>query len=84
MGKVITTVVTDMLVFLTVRHSILPSKCFGGLPGRTTVDSLLYLTHNIKNAWWRKKVVTILFLDIASAFPNAMTSCLLLNMRRLR
>ena len=44
-------------------------------------DSLLYLTHNIKNAWWHKKVVTILFLDIASMFPNAMTSHLLLNMR---
>ena len=83
MGKVITAVVTDVLVFLTVRHSILLSKCFGGFPSRTTVDSLLYLTHNIKNAWQRKKVVTILFLDIASTFPNTMTSHLLLNMRRL-
>ena len=33
MGKVITAVVTDMLIFLTVQQSILPSKCFGGLPG---------------------------------------------------
>ena len=55
MGKVVTTVVTDVLVFLTVWHSILPSKCFGGLPGQTMADSLLYLTCNIKNMWWRKK-----------------------------
>ena len=83
MGKVISAAITDVLVYLTVRHSLLPSKCFGGLPGRTTTDSLLYLVHNVKNAWRRKKVVTIIFLDIASAFPNAMTNRLLLNMKRL-
>ena len=83
MGKVITAVVTDVLIFLTVQHSILPSKCFDGLPGWTTADSLMYLTHNIKNMWCCKKVITILFLDIASAFPNAVTDWLLLNMRWL-
>jgi len=84
MGKVISTVITDVLVYLTIRHSLLPPKCFRGLPGHTMTDLLLYLVHNIKNAWRRKKVVTIIFLDIASAFPNAMTDCLLLNMKRLR
>src|SRR6266481_9413272 len=72
MGKVISVVVTDMLVYLTVGHSILPPKCFGGLPGCTTTDSLIYLIHNIKNAWHRKKVATIILLDITSTFPNAM------------
>ena len=32
----------------------------------------------------KQKVVTILFLNIASAFPNAMTNHLLLNMKWLR
>ena len=73
MGKVVSSVITDELVYLTMRHSLLPAKCFGGLPSRTTTDSLLYLVHNIKNAWCRRKVVTIIFLDIASTFPNAMT-----------
>jgi hypothetical protein len=83
MGKVLSGVITDVTVYLTVRHSLLPQRHFGGLPGRTTTDSLLYLTHKIKDAWRRKKVVTIIFLDIANAFPNAVTDRLLLNMKRL-
>ena len=51
MGKTVSAVMTDMLVYLTVRHNLLLAKCFGGLPGRTTTDSLLYLVNNIKNVW---------------------------------
>ena len=75
MGKVVSSVITDKLVYLTVQHSLLPSKCFGGLPGCTTTDLLLYLVHNIKNTWqcWhRRKVVIIIFPDITNAFPNTM------------
>src|SRR6266481_1942117 len=61
----------------------MPPKCFGGLPGCTTTDSLLYLVNNIKNAWRRKHVATIIFLDIAGTFQNTVTSRLLLNMRKL-
>jgi len=43
----------------------------------------LTLIHDIKNAWRQGKVITILLLDIASAFPNAVTSLLLLNMQQL-
>jgi hypothetical protein len=84
MGKIVSGVVTDIATYLTIRHSILPSHHFGGLPGRTTTDSLLYLTHKIKDAWRRRKVVTIIFLDIANAFPNAVTDRLLKNMAQLR
>ena len=64
-------------------HNLLLLKCFGSLLGRTTTDSLLYLSHNVKNTWRQKKVVTIILLDIASAFPNAITSQLILNMKWL-
>ena len=74
---------TNVLVYVTMWHNLLPMKCFGGLPGRTTTDSLIYLVHGIKNAWRQGRVVTILLLDIASAFPNAVTSRLTLNMWRL-
>ena len=64
-------------------HNLLLLKCFGGLPGCTTTNSLLYLTHDIKNVQRQKKVVTIILLDIASAFSNAVTSRLVLNMKWL-
>jgi Reverse transcriptase (RNA-dependent DNA polymerase) len=38
------------------------------------------LTHKIKNAWQRGKVVLVLFLDIEGAFPNADIDQLLHNM----
>ena len=66
-----------------VCHNLLPEKCFDGLLGHMTMDSLLYLAHDIKNVWRSKRVVTIILLDIASAFPNVVTSCLILNMRQL-
>ena len=55
----------------------------GGPPNRTIVDSLLYLTHWVKEAWHKRKVETIIFLDIANAFPNTVTDWLLKNMARL-
>ena len=73
MGKVISGVMTDITVFLTICHNLLPSWHFSGLPGRTTSDSLLYLMHHVKNAWHAQKVVMIVFLDIANTFPNAVT-----------
>ena len=49
-GKVVLAVMTNVLVYLTVQHNLLPAKCFRGLPGQTTSDSLLYLIYNVKNA----------------------------------
>ena len=83
MGKLVSAVMTDVLTYLTEHHHLLPNKCFGGLPGRTTMDSLLYLINNIKNAWRKRKVATIVFLDIARVFPNTVTERLLANMVRL-
>jgi hypothetical protein len=83
MGKILSGVMTDITVYLTIRHNLLPARHFGGLPGRTTVDSLLHLTHRVKSAWRSHKVVTIIFLDIANTFPNAVTERLLKNMARL-
>ncbi|KIJ35030.1 hypothetical protein M422DRAFT_262768 [Sphaerobolus stellatus SS14] len=71
MGKIVSGVMTDVAVYLTSHYLLLPAHHGSGLPGCTTTDSLLYLTHKIKDAWRRKRVVTIIFLDIANAFPNA-------------
>ncbi|KIJ22827.1 hypothetical protein M422DRAFT_276688 [Sphaerobolus stellatus SS14] len=84
MGKIISGVMTDIVTYITSRHALLPSRHFGGLPGRTTTDSLLFLTHKIKDSWRRRRVVTIIFLDIANTFPSAVTDRLLWNMAKLR
>ena len=35
------------------------------------MDTLHTLTYSIKDAWRKKQVVSVLFLDIEGAFPNA-------------
>src|SRR6266481_640303 len=47
-------------------------------------DAMHLLTHKIKGAWRRHKVVAMLFLDVEGAFLNAVTARLLHNMRMRR
>jgi hypothetical protein len=82
MGKVLTAIVAELLVFYTESHGLLPAHHFGGRPGRTTTDVLHLLTHKIKDAWRKRQVTVVLFLDIEGAFPNAVTSKLLHSLRK--
>jgi hypothetical protein len=58
---------------LAETYQPLPELHFGGCPGRTISNALHILTCKIKKAWKHTKVVSILFLDIEGAFPNAVT-----------
>ena len=52
------------------KHRLLPLTQFGSQPGRCTMDTMHLVVHKIKEVWRRKKVASILFLDIQAAFPN--------------
>ncbi|KAJ3486250.1 hypothetical protein NLI96_g4374 [Meripilus lineatus] len=81
-GKVLEAVVAKRLSILAEQFNLLPPNHFGGRPGRTTTDALLYLTSRIKDAWRGKGVVTVLFLDISQAFPSVSHTRLIHNLRR--
>jgi ribonuclease HI len=82
--KVLTAIVAEQLTFFAEKHQLLPSHHFGGRPGRTTTDAMHLLTHNIKNAWRKGHVAAVLFLDIEGAFPNAVPSKLIHNLKKRR
>jgi len=82
MWKVLTAIVASHITHLTEKHQLLPPNHFGGRPGRTTSDALHLLTHNIKKTWRAGKVAAVLFLDIEGAFPNAVPSRLVHNLRK--
>jgi endonuclease/exonuclease/phosphatase family metal-dependent hydrolase/predicted RNA-binding Zn-ribbon protein involved in translation (DUF1610 family) len=84
MGKVLTAIIAELLTFYTEKHALLPPMHFGGRPGRTTTDALHALTYRIKDAWRKKQVVSVLFLDIEGAFPNAVNERLLHNLKARR
>ena len=80
--KVLTAIAAELMTFYTEKYQLLPPNHFGGRPGRTTSDAVHLLTHKIKDSWRKKQVTAVLFLDIEGAFPNAVTSKLLHNMRK--
>jgi hypothetical protein len=82
MAKVLTAVVAEDISRLAEKHQLLPNTHFGGRPGRTTTDAIHYLVHRIKDAWRKNKVVSVLFLDVEGAFPNAVTERLLHNLKK--
>jgi len=80
--KVLTSIIAENITHLVEKHSLLPKTHFGGRPGHTTGDVVHYLVHRIKEAWQRGKAVSILFLDVEGAFPNAVTDRLIHNLRK--
>ena len=84
MGKVLTSIVAEQLTYYTERYALLPHLHFGGRPARTTSDAIHYLVHKIKDAWRKKQVTSVLFLDIEGAFPNAVNEKLIANLTKRR
>lgn len=82
MAKVLTAIVAEDTTRMVERHHLLPENHFGGRPGRTTTDAVHLLVHKIKDAWRRDKVVSVLFLDVEGAFPNAVTDRVIHNLRK--
>jgi len=82
LAKVLTAIVAEDISRLAEEHQLLPKTHFGGRPGRTTTDAIHYLVQRIKDAWRKGNVVSILFLDVEGAFPNAVTDHLLHNLKK--
>jgi len=58
-----------------------PENYFGSHPGRTTTDSIHYVTKYIKDAWRKGEVISTLFLDINSAFHSMVLDQLVNDMQ---
>ena len=84
MAKVLTAVVAENLSRVIEQHQLLPKTHFGGRPGRSTTDAIHYMIDRICTAWRDNKVASVLFLDVEGAFPNAVTTRLIHNLRRRR
>src|SRR6202522_1833535 len=84
MAKVLTAIVAHNLSKAIERHHLLPKTHFGGRPGRSTADAVHYLVDKVCMACRDKRVVSVLFLDVEGAFPNAVTARLTHNLKRRR
>jgi len=80
-GKLFSSIVADDLSHFCESREVFPRNQFGGRPTRSTSDSMLLLTHSIKEKWRQKKVASVLFLDVQGAFPNVVKEVLIHNMK---
>ena len=78
--KLFSTLCSKHILYLTKKHNLLPPTQFGGRPGRNTTDTMLLVTHKVKDAWRSSKVASALFLDVQEVFPNMVKEQLIHNM----
>ena len=70
LAKVLSSCVAETLVYQSMCLCLLPETHFRRLLGQSTTDSLHLMAKCIKDAWWRNKVVLVLFLDVKEALPS--------------
>lgn len=81
-AKILSACVAEDVSYMAEKHQMLPSRHFGGRPGRTTTDSLHLLVKWVRDSLRAGQVVSALFLDISGAFPNVSIPMLIHNMRK--
>jgi hypothetical protein len=84
LGKVMESIIAEILSYLTETHELLPPQHYGGRPGRSAEDALMILSENIHQAWREKKIYTAIFMDVAGAFNNVHHERLIHNLRKRR
>jgi ribonuclease HI len=84
LGKVMESVIAEIISYLTETHELLPPHHFGGRPGRSAEDAMMILSESIHRAWREKKVYTAVFMDVAGAFNNVHHKRLIHNLRKRR
>jgi len=81
LAKLLSAIIADQLIYYAEKHSLLPPNLFGRRAKQTASDMVQLLVHQIKSAWRKGKVVSVLFLDIKGAFPNAVNKQLAVNLK---
>ena len=83
-GKILESIVTEILSYLIETHDLLPVNHFGARPQRTTEDAMMVLSENIYRAWKQREIFTAIFMDVAGAFNNVHHNRLIHNMKQRR
>jgi len=80
-AKTLSACITEDVTDMAELCQLLPANHFGCCPGRTTTNSLHYVTKLTKDAWRKGEVVSTLFLDIKGMFPSVILNQLIHDMR---
>lgn len=81
-GKVVESVFATRLAVLVERYQLLLNTHFGGRPGRTTTDALIYLIQRVKDTWRGNGILSVLFMDVSAACPSVSHARLIHNLQK--
>ena len=83
-GKLLESIMAELISYITEVHELLPGHHYGGRPGRSAEDAMMVLKENIHAAWKESKIYSVVFMDVAGAFNNVHHERLIHNMRMRR
>ncbi|KAL9570491.1 hypothetical protein ACKAV7_005379 [Fusarium commune] len=81
LGKGLERLIERRLAWAAVHYSVLHPQRAGALPKRSATDLVTALIHDIEEAFARKKVATLVTMDVQGAFDTVMRNRLVLRLR---
>ncbi|TVY74677.1 putative RNA-directed DNA polymerase from transposon BS [Fusarium oxysporum f. sp. cubense] len=81
LGKGLERLIARRLAWAAIHYSVLHPQQAGALPKRSATDLVTALIHDIEEAFARKKVATLVTMDIQGAFDTVMRNRLVLRLR---
>lgn len=82
LGKGLERLIARRLAWAAVHYNVLHQQQAGALPKRSATDLVTALIHDIEEAFARKKVATLVTMDIQGAFDTVMRNRLVLRLRQ--
>jgi ribonuclease HI/endonuclease/exonuclease/phosphatase family metal-dependent hydrolase len=84
LGKLIESVITELLSHAVEEHQLIPPQHYGGRPGRTGEEAMVMLMERIMHAWKEGAKYSVIFMDVAGAFNYVLHKRLIHDMRKRR
>src|SRR5579859_3307182 len=82
LGKLIESIVTELLSHAAEEYQLIPAQHYRGRPGRMGEEAMIMLMEKIMHAWKEREVYSTVFMDVAGAFNNVHRERLLHNMKK--
>ncbi len=80
LGKALKFILTKRIIYLAETYGLLPHNYFGARRARSTEHALHYILERIYSSWNKKKIASVLLLDVTGAFDNVSKDRLLYNL----
>src|SRR5207237_10245031 len=83
LGKIAEKIMTKRLAYIAETQGLLHADQMGGRQGRSAIDAVMALVHDVQQAKCNGKVLSALFVDVKGAFDHVSITQLLLILQSL-